>query len=64
MRATLALDNKTKVILFKFYSHSFCFNTPIVKIGKTFNDKNDNLNLDILHLHNTTHCVVMRKQNL
>ena len=31
---------------------------------KLFNNKKDNLNLDILHLHNTTHCVVLRKQNI
>lgn len=34
------------------------------KIDKTFNDKKDNLGLDILHLHTTTHCVVLRKPNI
>lgn len=34
------------------------------KIDETFNDKKDNLGLDILHLRNTTHCVVLRKPNI
>lgn len=34
------------------------------KIDETFNHKKDNLNLDILHLRNTTHCVVLRKPNI
>lgn len=34
------------------------------RIDKTFNNKKDILDLDILHLRNTTHCVVLRKQNI
>lgn len=34
------------------------------KIDKTFKDKKDILNLDILHFRNTTQCVVLRKQNI
>lgn len=34
------------------------------RIDKIFNNKKDILDLDILHLRNTTHCVVLRKQNI
>ncbi|WP_394758917.1 type IV toxin-antitoxin system AbiEi family antitoxin [Flavobacterium sp.] len=33
------------------------------RINKTFNDKNSSLNIEVLHLRNTTHCVVNRKRN-
>ena len=33
------------------------------RIDKTFNDKKSYLNKEVLHLRNTTHCVVHSKQN-